>query len=107
MASIDGATWALLSRLRPGLVAEVRVIGAGPWVPATPLVTPAGGAVAPATLRAAVRRAVADPALAPARDVLGIEAFVPLASLDYAVVDAVVAAAERALPRVGTHDLTR
>ena len=107
VASIDGATWALLSRLRPGLVAGVRVIGAGPWVPATPLVSPAGGPATPATLRAAVRRAVADPALAPALDALGIEAFVPLASRDYAVVDAVTATAERALPRVGTHDLTR
>jgi len=86
-------------------VDAVRVVGHGPWVPATPLVTPADGPVPAAALRDAVRAAVADPALAVAREALGIERFVPLGSEVYGVIDGIVALAERALPRAGTHRL--
>lgn len=106
VASIDAATFALIARARPTLAAAVRVVDHGPWVPATPLVT-GPGSPGLDELRAALATALAAPALAAVRDVLGIEAFVPLTTADYAGVPAIVAVAERALPRVGTHALAR
>jgi len=98
-ASIDPATFSILSRHRPALVQNLRVIGHGPLVPATPLhVSKVRGAQL-ADVRAAVTRAFADPALAEPRRVIGIESFVGLDNADYDVIHELVAMAERTLPR--------
>ena len=107
VASIDAVTWALLCRLRPALVARLRIVGHGPWVPATPLVTRIAPPVALARLRAALATAVVGPDLADVRATLGIEAFAPLTAADYGALDPIVAAAEMVLPRLGTHALRR
>jgi ABC-type phosphate/phosphonate transport system substrate-binding protein len=108
VASIDAATYALLARVRPALVSQTRVLVHGPWVPATPLVTGVGAPVDVEGLRTALSEAVAAPALAGARDALGIEGFVPIETATYdRPVRAVVDAAERILPRAGTHLMAR
>ena len=68
VATIDAVTFALLSRNDPGLVAGVRVVGRTRQVPGLPYITAARTSEAKLQrLKAAVRHAFADPALAEAR----------------------------------------
>ena len=98
-ASIDPATFSIMSRHRPQLVKDLRVIGHGPLVPATPLHVSKVRAAKLDDVRAAVTRAFADPTLAEARRVIGIDSFVGLDNSDYDVIHDLVATAERLLPR--------
>ncbi len=108
VTSVDAATYALLARVRPSLTARTRVLGHGPWVPATPLVTGVGAPVTLERLRAALVEAVTAPGLAGVRDELGIDGFVPLETSTYdPPVRAAVEVAERILPRAGTHVMAR
>jgi len=68
VATIDAVSMALIRRFRPELAGAVRVLGYSPRVPGLPYVTSLR--TPPATLarlRAALRNAMADPALAPVR----------------------------------------
>lgn len=84
IAAIDCVTYALLQRHRPAATAGLRVIGRTAPAPGLPLVTRRDtddGTVE--TLRAALRGALADPALAEARAALLIEGVEILAEADY------------------------
>lgn len=98
-ASIDPATFSILSRHRPALTKDLRVIGHGPLVPATPLHVSKERTAALDDVRAAVTRAFADDSLAEVRRVIGIESFVGLENSDYDVLHELVAVAETVLPR--------
>jgi hypothetical protein len=83
VAAIDGVIYALLARHRPAALAGTRPFGQTASAPAPPFVTAAGTSDdLAARLRAGLRGAVADPALAAARDDLllaGIEILPPAA----------------------------
>jgi ABC-type phosphate/phosphonate transport system substrate-binding protein len=98
-ASIDPATFSILSRHRAELVQNLRVIGHGPLVPATPLHVSKIRDASLEDVRAAVARAFADPSLADVRDVIGIDSFVGLDNVEYDVLHGLVALAEQVLPR--------
>ncbi|MEY4184401.1 MAG: hypothetical protein RIS07_804 [Actinomycetota bacterium] len=98
-ASIDPATFSILSRHRAELVQNLRVIGHGPLVPATPLHVSKIRDASLEDVRAAVARAFADPSLADVRDVIGINSFVGLDNVEYDVLHGLVALAEQVLPR--------
>ena len=71
VAAIDCVTHALLARHRPGALAGTRVLGWSARAPGLPFVTRADESAATiAPLRAALRAAIAEPRLAPARDAL-------------------------------------
>lgn len=71
LAAIDCVTLALNARLDPALVGASRVLGYSAEAPGLPYVTAAHhGPETLARLRAGLRRACADPALAPAREAL-------------------------------------
>lgn len=85
LAAIDAVSWAHLRG--PGL----SVVGSGPRIPCLPLVTAASSTdVVLGELRAALRSAVNDPALATARDALKIRGFVERELADYRPVSALV-----------------
>lgn len=98
-ASIDPATFSILSRHRAELVQNLRVIGHGPLVPATPLHVSKIRHASLEDVRAAVAGAFADPSLADVRDVIGIDSFVGLDNAEYDVLHGLVALAEQVLPR--------
>ena len=71
IAAIDCVTYALASRLRPALVAGLRILAFGPPAPALPYVTRLGWSPPKLNrLRRALVEAVADPALAAPRAAL-------------------------------------
>ncbi|KAA3623571.1 MAG: phosphate ABC transporter substrate-binding protein [Proteobacteria bacterium] len=57
IASIDCVTWALLARHRPAVIESLRILDAGPLLPALPLVT---AATTPAADLEALRGAIKD-----------------------------------------------
>ena len=99
IASIDSATYRLLSRHRPALVNNVRVIGYGPSVPATPIIVSKSCAVDAEVLYRIISGVFDRPDLqAPLADI-GISGFVRLANSDYDGVMDLVKTAEVVLPR--------
>jgi ABC-type phosphate/phosphonate transport system substrate-binding protein len=76
VAAIDAVTWALLGDVRPGARAGLLPVGEGPVIPCVPLIARRGAPVA--AYHAALAAAVADPATAPARRALRIDAFHPV-----------------------------
>jgi len=83
LACIDGVTWSLLMRHRPGAVAALAVVGQGPTIPCLPLVTHPTLGPGVAALRTA---------LAGLTDhTLGIDGFVPLDAADFISVRALPA----------------
>ncbi len=101
VASIDSATFQILSRVRPALVRGVRVIGNGPLVPATPLIVSKIRGAQLEDLRAALHRVVADPQLADDLAAIGIVGYVDLDGTDYEMVGDLISIAESILPRRG------
>ena len=98
-ASIDPATFSILSRHRPALTKDLRVIGHGPHVPATPLHVSKVRTAPLEDVRAAVERAFAHDSLAEARRVIGIDSFVGLDNGTYDVLHDLVSLAETVLTR--------
>lgn len=85
VCAIDAVTFHLLTRLRPELTRRLRVIARSADAPALPYVTRPGiSEVELERLRAGLRRAAADPALAEVRASLLLEGFVvkPLSAYD-------------------------
>jgi ABC-type phosphate/phosphonate transport system substrate-binding protein len=84
IAAIDCVTYALLQRHRPGALAGLRVIGRTATAPGLPLVTRRDtDDDTVEALRAALRGALADPALAEAHAALLIEGIEILGEADY------------------------
>lgn len=98
-ASIDPATFSILSRHRGELTRNLRIIGHGPLVPATPLHVSKNRTASLDDVRDAVTRAFSDPALDDVRRTIGIDSFVGLDNEVYDVVHGLVAIAEQVLPR--------
>ena len=99
IASIDAATFRLLSSHRPALVNKLRVIGRGPLVPATPfIVSKSCGATADEVFQV-VDEVFRRPVMQGAMDHIGIGGFVRLANSDYDMVGDLVKTAEVVLPR--------
>ncbi|MBK0399135.1 PhnD/SsuA/transferrin family substrate-binding protein [Limibaculum sp. M0105] len=97
IAALDCVTWAHLAALRPELTARLRVLGLTPSAPALPFVTAANQSDATVSaLATALSEAIADPALAPARDALLIEGVEMLADDAYDEIPAMEASARRA-----------
>ncbi|CAB4791299.1 unannotated protein [freshwater metagenome] len=99
IASIDAATFRLLSRHRPTLVKNVRVIGYGPLVPATPFIVSKTCGVSTDKVRQAIEEAFQSPSLQEALNHIGISGFVRLANSDYDMLSDLVKTAEVVLPR--------
>jgi len=98
-ASIDAATFRLLSSHRPAITSNLRVIGRGPLVPATPfIVSKSCGATADQVFQV-VDEVFRSPAMRGAMDHIGISGFVRLANSDYDMLDDLVKTAEVVLPR--------
>ena len=99
IASIDSATYRLLSRHRPALVENVRVIGYGPAVPATPIIVSKSSTVDADELYRVVSGVFGRSELQAALGNIGICGFVRLANSDYDSVMDLVKTAEVVLPR--------
>ena len=99
IASIDSATYRLLSRHRPALVENVRVIGYGPAVPATPIIVSKSSTVDADELYRVVSGVFGRSELQAALGNIGINGFVRLANSDYDGVMDLVKTAEVVLPR--------
>ena len=99
IASIDSATYRLLSRHRPALVENVRVIGYGPAVPATPIIVSKSSTVDADELYRVVSGVFGRSELQAALGNIGINGFVRLANSDYDGVMDLVKIAEVVLPR--------
>ena len=99
IASIDSATYRLLSRHRPALVENVRVIGYGPAVPATPIIVSKSSTVDADELYRVVSGVFGRSELQAALGNIGICGFVRLANSDYNGVMDLVKTAEVVLPR--------
>ena len=98
-ASIDSATFRLLTRHRPALTNGLRVIGLGPVVPATPIQFSKTRTASLSAVSDAVCCIFDRPDLqAPLADI-GISGFVRLANSDYDGVMDLVKTAEVVLPR--------
>jgi ABC-type phosphate/phosphonate transport system substrate-binding protein len=82
VAAIDCITYALLSDVAPGLVAQTRVLESTAPAPAPPFVTRRGGPVA--ALRKALDRVLADPALTTVRGALRLQGCESLPGNTYA-----------------------
>ncbi|TSA54335.1 MAG: hypothetical protein D4R44_01755 [Actinobacteria bacterium] len=99
IASIDSATFRLLSSHRPALTSNLRVIGRGPLVPATPfIVSKSCGATADEVFQV-VDEVFRRPVMQGALDHIGIGGFVRLVNSDYDMVGDLVKIAEVVLPR--------
>ncbi len=98
-ASIDAATFRLLSRHRPVLTHGLRVIGRGPVVPATPLHISKTRTAHLSDVSHAVCGVFERPDLQAAFADIGISGFVRLANSDYNGVMELVKTAEVVLPR--------
>jgi ABC-type phosphate/phosphonate transport system substrate-binding protein len=99
IASIDSVTYRLLSRHRPDLVNNLRVIGYGPLVPATPIIVSKSLAVDANELYRVVCGVFGRSDLQAALGDIGISGFVRLANSDYDGVMELVKTAEVVLPR--------
>ena len=99
IASIDSATFRLLSRHRPELVSGVRVIGHGPLVPATPIVVSKSLAVDTEEVCRFISEVFGRSELQAALFDIGIGGFVRLANSDYDGIMDLVKIAEVVLPR--------
>ena len=99
IASIDAATFQLLSRHRPALVQDLHVIGRGPLVPATPLHVSKTRTTSLSELADAVSSVFDSPDLQAALADIGICGFARLADSDYDGVKELVKTAEVVLPR--------
>ena len=99
IASIDSATYRLLSRHRPALVENVRVIGYGPSVPATPIIVSKSCSVDADELYRVVSGVFGRSDLRAALDNIGISGFARLANSEYNGVMDLVKTAEVVLPR--------
>jgi ABC-type phosphate/phosphonate transport system substrate-binding protein len=99
VAAIDGATFRLLERHRPKALANIRIVGVGPQIPATPLITCSVPVLAIDDIRRVVGDAIGGSALSAARDVLGIDRFLRMEHADYRSIDQLVQASEKMLPR--------
>ena len=99
IASIDSVTFRLLSRHRPELVNNVRVIGYGPLVPATPIIVSKSSTVDADELYRVVSGVFGRSELQAALGNIGICGFVRLANSDYDSVMDLVKTAEVVLPR--------
>ena len=99
IASIDSVTFRLLSRHRPELVNNVRVIGHGPLVPATPIIVSKSSTVDADELYRVVSGVFGRSELQAALGNIGICGFVRLANSDYNGVMDLVKTAEVVLPR--------
>ena len=99
IASIDSATYRLLSRHRPALVENVRVIGYGPAVPATPIIVSKSSTVDADELYRVVSGVFGRSELQAALGNIGICGFVRLANSDYDSVMDLAKTAEVVLPR--------
>lgn len=100
VCAIDGVTFHLLTRLRPDLTRPLRVIARSADAPALPYITRRNVPEDTlARLRAALRRAATDPALAAVRAELLLEGFVvkPLAAYDR-ILELETAAADAGYP---------
>jgi ABC-type phosphate/phosphonate transport system substrate-binding protein len=76
LAAIDAVTWALLAQERPSALEGLVIVGAGPLIPAPPVVAHVTLAPGVDALRRALAGACSEPLL--------IEGFVPLDASDYA-----------------------
>jgi ABC-type phosphate/phosphonate transport system substrate-binding protein len=99
IASIDSATFRLLSRHRPALVENVRVIGYGPAVPATPFIVSKSLVVDTDEVCRVISEVFGRSELQSALGNIGISGFVRLANSDYDGVMDLVKIAEVVLPR--------
>jgi ABC-type phosphate/phosphonate transport system substrate-binding protein len=85
-ASIDCVTFGNIKRFSPELLASIAVLAETPSGPGLPLITRASATDAEIELiRAALRAALAEPALAQVRDVLALTGFSELSDGDYEV----------------------
>jgi ABC-type phosphate/phosphonate transport system substrate-binding protein len=98
-ASIDSATFRLLTRHRPALTNGLRVIGYGPVVPATPIQFSKTRTASLSAVSDAVCGVFDRPDLQAALADIGISGFVRLANSDYDGVVELVKTAEVVLPR--------
>jgi ABC-type phosphate/phosphonate transport system substrate-binding protein len=99
IASIDSATFRLLSRHRPALVNNLRVIGYGPLVPATPIIVSKSSVADTDEVYRVVSEVFGRSDLQAAFAEIGINGFVRLANSDYDGVMELVKTAEVVLPR--------
>jgi len=99
IASIDAATFRLLSSHRPGLTSNLRVIGRGPLVPATPFIISKSCGATAVDVFQVVDEVFRRPEMRGAMDHIGIGGFVRLANSDYDVLGDLVKTAEVVLPR--------
>jgi ABC-type phosphate/phosphonate transport system substrate-binding protein len=102
VCAIDGVTFHLLTRLRPDLTRQLRVIARSADAPALPYITRRDASQdGLARLRAGLRRAATDPALAEVRAELLLEGFVvkPLTAYDR-ILELEAAAAEAGYPKL-------
>ena len=84
VAAIDSVTWGNIQRHAPARLTPFRILGETLRTPGLPLITRATASDAEvATLRMALDRAVADPAMAETRHALGLSGFAVLADADY------------------------
>ena len=81
LCAVDCVTWELIRRHEAGKARALRPIGWTDAAPALPLITAADGPAA--SLRAALETALADPQLAPAREVLLLDGFEIRGEADY------------------------
>jgi ABC-type phosphate/phosphonate transport system substrate-binding protein len=102
VAAIDCVSHALYARYAPETIAGTRILAETASAPGLPYVTRAGpGADLVRRLKAGLRRAAADPALAEARERLLLAGFVETTLDDYAEIAAMEASAAAAgLPRL-------
>jgi ABC-type phosphate/phosphonate transport system substrate-binding protein len=98
-AAIDAATFRLLERYRSKALANIRVVGVGPRIPATPLVTCSAAALTIEQIQTAVAAAIDGSDMSGVRDALGIDRFIPMEHSDYSGIDDLVEAANRILTR--------
>ena len=103
VGAVDSVTWTLLERHRPGALAGLRVLGTTYRAPAPPYVVPADMPEADiASVRRALARVFADPALADTRTALLLRGVTMSERRDYWVMEAFRShALERGFPMLG------
>jgi ABC-type phosphate/phosphonate transport system substrate-binding protein len=88
VATVDCVTWACLQRYRPASVERLRVLGMTQEMPALPFITArSANAERLRRMRAALARAIADPALARVREALFLSDIVALPENAYLAID--------------------
>jgi len=101
VASIDPVTFKILGRIRPALVKNLRIIGSGPLVFATPVIVSKVRIAQLGDLRAALHRVVDNPTLTGEMAAIGIVGFVDHDGANCAMIHDLVVRAEQVLPRRG------